>query len=94
MTQHTISLIDVLAPPANRWLKELSRRKANLPVGVRVVRFSDGDDGADLSDDVVGTINPRSPENTDSICPTATGVANSDCRVAARSALTIVRDLR
>jgi len=44
MDQHTISLIDILTPPANRWLKGLSRRKENLPVGVRVVRFSDGDD--------------------------------------------------
>ena len=60
MTQHTISLIDVLTPPANRWLKALSRRKADLPVGVRVVRFSDADDdGVGPSDEVVGTIDHR-----------------------------------
>ena len=43
MTQPTMSLIDILEPPANQWLKELSKRKANLPAGVRVVRFSDDD---------------------------------------------------
>lgn len=51
MNQHSISLIDVLTPPVNQWLKELSRRKANLPSGVRVVRFSESDeDGIDSSD--------------------------------------------
>ncbi len=44
MTQRTLSLMDVLAPPGNRWLAELSRRKADLPAGVRIVRFSDADD--------------------------------------------------
>jgi len=44
MTQHSMSLIDVLAPPANQWLKELSKRKTNLPAGVRIVRFGDEDD--------------------------------------------------
>lgn len=34
------SLMDVLAPPGNRWLVELSRRKGELPPGVTVVRFS------------------------------------------------------
>lgn len=43
MTRPTMSLIDILEPPANQWLKELSKRKANLPAGVRVVRFSDED---------------------------------------------------
>ena len=92
MTQHRISLIDVLAPPANRWLKELSRRQANLPAGVRVVRFSDGDDGLGRADEVTDAISPRSPEGTDSdsICQTAKGVVTSDCRVAARG----VRELR
>ena len=43
-----MSLIDILEPPANQWLKELSKRKANLPAGVRVVRFSDEEsEGAD-----------------------------------------------
>ena len=92
MTQHRISLIDVLAPPANRWLKELSRRQANLPAGVRVVRFSDGDDGLGRSDEVMDAISPRSPEDTDSdsICQTAKGVVTGDCGVAARG----VRELR
>lgn len=33
------SLMDVLAPPGNRWLVELSHRKGELPPGVTVVRF-------------------------------------------------------
>lgn len=44
MTQHTMSLLDVLMPPVNQWLSEISRRKTKLPAGVRVVRFGDGDD--------------------------------------------------
>lgn len=44
MTQHTMSLLDVLMPPVNQWLNEISRRKAKLPAGVRVVRFGDGDE--------------------------------------------------
>lgn len=44
MTQRTMSLMDVLAPPGNRWLAELSRRKADLPAGVQIVRFGDADD--------------------------------------------------
>lgn len=44
MNQQAVSLIDVLMPPGNRWLAELSRRKAELPAGVRIVRFSDNDD--------------------------------------------------
>lgn len=44
MTRRSMSLMDVLAPPGNKWLKELTRRKADLPAGVHVVRFSDGDD--------------------------------------------------
>lgn len=44
MNQRAMSLMDVLAPPGNDWLKELSRRKSDLPCGVRIVRFSDADD--------------------------------------------------
>jgi len=44
MTRRSMSLMDVLAPPGNKWLKELARRKNDLPPGVHVVRFSDGDD--------------------------------------------------
>lgn len=44
--QPATSLMDVLAPPENRWLKELFRRKADLPAGVSVVRFSGADDDA------------------------------------------------
>lgn len=44
MTHRAMSLMDVLAPPGNDWLRELSRRKADLPAGVRIVRFSETDD--------------------------------------------------
>lgn len=48
MMQQALSLVDVLTPPENQWLKQISRSKANLPAGVRVVRFSDaGDDESD-----------------------------------------------
>ncbi len=46
MTQRAMSLMDVLAPPGNEWLRELSRRKSDLPVGVHIVRFGDADDEA------------------------------------------------
>lgn len=51
MNQQAVSLIDVLSPPGNRWLKELSRRKSELPAGVRIVRFSDGEDDPAENDD-------------------------------------------
>ncbi len=44
MNQRVVSLMDVLAPPGNNWLKEISRRKSDLPAGVQLVRFSDADD--------------------------------------------------
>ena len=44
MKQQTISLLNVLMPPGNRWLMELSRRKSELPPNVRVVRFGGNDD--------------------------------------------------
>jgi hypothetical protein len=44
MNQRVVSLMDVLAPPGNDWLREISRRRSNLPAGVHIVRFSDGDD--------------------------------------------------
>jgi hypothetical protein len=36
--------MDVLAPPGNDWLRELSRRRSDLPAGVHIVRFSEADD--------------------------------------------------
>jgi len=48
MIQQTLRLIDVLSPPENRWLMELSQRKATPPVGVRIVRFNDGDGDDDV----------------------------------------------
>lgn len=44
MTQPSMSLVDILTPPRNNWLRQLARRKSDLPAGVRVVRFSNVDD--------------------------------------------------
>jgi hypothetical protein len=44
MSQRNMSLVDILTPPRNNWLRQLARRKSDLPAGVRVVRFSDYDD--------------------------------------------------
>jgi len=44
MTHRAMSLMDVLAPPGNDWLRELCRRKTDLPAGVQIVRFSEADD--------------------------------------------------
>jgi hypothetical protein len=44
MNQRVVGLMDVLAPPGNDWLKEISRRRNDLPAGVHVVRFSEADD--------------------------------------------------
>ena len=53
MTPRAISLMDVLAPPGNDWLKEISRSRTNLPAGVRIVRFGDGDEELVTEDDGV-----------------------------------------
>ncbi|HTY03393.1 MAG TPA: hypothetical protein VMC81_06660 [Rhodocyclaceae bacterium] len=50
MSHHSMSLVDILSPPRNNWLRQLSRKKSNLPAGVRVVRFGNVDD-----DDLDGT---------------------------------------
>lgn len=44
MTTQPMSLLDVLAPPPNHWLMSISRRRAELPPCVRVIRFSDDSD--------------------------------------------------
>jgi hypothetical protein len=52
------SLMDVLAPPVNPWLRTiLNGKTADLPTGVRLVRFESEDDGTDVQDDAV---RPRS----------------------------------
>jgi hypothetical protein len=51
MNQRAMSLMDVLTPPGNAWLRELSQRKADLPACVHIVRFNDADD--DLAEDSV-----------------------------------------
>ncbi len=53
MNQRAMSLMDVLTPPGNSWLRELSRRKSDLPAGVHIVRFNDADD--ELAEDCVDT---------------------------------------
>lgn len=52
----SMSLIDVLEPPMNLWLRKLGRRSAELPVGVRIVRFSEADDDTGIEID-----EPRKP---------------------------------
>ena len=59
MNRQAISLIDVLMPPGNRWLMELSRRKSELPPGVRIVRFSDNDDDTGESEDTAAAQGQR-----------------------------------
>jgi hypothetical protein len=44
MTQRSMSLVDILEPPRNNWLRQLARKKKDLPAGVRVVRFSNVED--------------------------------------------------
>lgn len=48
MSQPSMSLVDILTPPRNNWLRQLARRKSDLPAGVRVVRFSDYEDGTEV----------------------------------------------
>ncbi len=48
MSKAPMSLIDVLEPPMNLWLRKLGRRSAELPGGVRIVRFSEADDDTGL----------------------------------------------
>ena len=55
MTRRAMSLMDVLAPPGNDWLRELSRRKTDLPAGVQIVRFSDTDEDQGEDAEAVGT---------------------------------------
>jgi hypothetical protein len=47
MNRYFESLMDVLMPPPNQWLQNLSHRQASLPVGVTIVRFTQGDDQFD-----------------------------------------------
>lgn len=54
MNRRAMSLMDVLAPPGNDWLRELSRRHYDLPAGVRIVRFGDVDDDPLLDDEGTG----------------------------------------
>jgi len=44
MNRRAVSLMDVLVPPGNDWLREISRRRSDLPAGVKVVRFSEAED--------------------------------------------------
>lgn len=55
MSQRSMSLVDILNPPRNNWLRQLARRKSDLPAGVRVVRFSDYDDDPEVAEAAVAT---------------------------------------
>lgn len=44
MSKQRLSLMDVLNPPVNPWLKEISQRNAKVPAGVRVVRLGGEED--------------------------------------------------
>lgn len=53
MIRPPTSLIDILVPPENHWLRDLSKRKANLPAGVRVIRFGEEEDlGPEAQEDI------------------------------------------
>jgi hypothetical protein len=56
MNQRAMSLMDVLTPPGNTWLRELSRRTSDLPVGVRIVRFNGDDNLAEDMAELEGTV--------------------------------------
>lgn len=74
--QDALSLVDVLTPPDNQWLKKLSWSKANLPAGIRVVRFSDaGDDESDPPDLGAVSITPVASPGMQSRSRTAAGRA-------------------
>ena len=76
MTKTTMSLIDVLEPPANMWLRKLGRRAAELPVGVRVVRFSEHDDDTALEvPDLVRPAKKPVQTNRSSLVPDADRIA-------------------
>lgn len=64
MTQRAMSLMDVLAPPGNDWLRELSRRKSDLPAGVHIVRFSDADDEPTEDSEAAGEKSKRREKAT------------------------------
>jgi hypothetical protein len=59
MTQFSMSLVDILTPPRNNWLRQLARRKSNLPACVRVVRFSNVDDDDLDSTEAIASVPPR-----------------------------------
>ena len=63
MTHRPMSLMDVLAPPGNRWLLEISRRKADLPPGVQIVRFNNGDEDPAANDEEAD-LKPRRQKKT------------------------------
>jgi len=54
MKHRPMNLMDVLSPPGNDWLKQLAKRKSDLPTGVRIVRFGDGDEDG-LRDEAVAS---------------------------------------
>ena len=43
MSRLRSSLLDVLDPPGNQWLRNLKRSATPLPDGVRIVRYEEGE---------------------------------------------------
>ena len=41
-----ISLMDILDPPFNTWLRQLGKGKVSLPAGIRLVRHENGEEDA------------------------------------------------
>ena len=61
-------LMDVIAPPINPWLHRImSAKAADLPDGVRLVRFENPDDDTD-GEDLPPTASKRRPAAKDR-CP-------------------------
>ncbi len=62
------SLMDVIAPPINPWLHNiLSAKAADLPDGVRLVRFEGPDDDTDIDD--VPPVSSKRRQTTKDRCP-------------------------
>jgi hypothetical protein len=81
MSQRSMSLVDILKPPRNNWLRQLSRRKSDLPAGVRVVRFSDYDDDTEVAEAAVAAP-PRQDHSVAAsklVSPTAPCPSHTPC---------------
>jgi hypothetical protein len=46
VTDRSTKLLDILDPPGNPWLRDLSRGRAKVPAGVRVLRHCEVESAA------------------------------------------------